>query len=1030
MPVIREKRQYESVGPVGVVRMNTGEVEMYQRIANANQQLTEFAIKTTATASKRVGAERAEQVEASRITSINPKTGKPEALDGLGLLLGMGNAEAQAYERVVQERFQQSIENEIKQKAGEIALKYENDPYSPEKYEEQMISYLDSMIEGAKVKGKESAYTNFIMNTGTQYITATKLNMMQERIRLDRAKTAQSVLSNIDDRQDLIRQMAANISKMPAGADRTQAESRLTALIEATVESARDAESSRLLKNGAGDATQQTSSTVYGEAYITGAMEGLDPTSASNLALAFADGDPSDLPDNLREIYDSATKYMYRTVKGADGKDIKVLNYDALDGVARAAKAKVQELTNDFQVNLPVEQLVTDAFINESIDLAGQLGPLVFDSDMPVNQMADLIDEKLNSAFGILESKYLDPASGLTKPQLNAAKQDVRGALAQGLLITAYDNHRGSPETARMEISDAYNRKDTSKLTGKTKAAVDALIRTAVPVEDDARIEEFIGDLQSNDKRNTARAKAAYKADIYHELSFNNRGASQGILESYKRGLSLLTGNEHLSGIEQENERRKLGASYASSFIGKVVQGYVVGSDGKNRKVTSSDLALAAAYALNGDDRGVPSELKDAVDSALGYSDRETVAASINRREVSLSKVEADLKVGADKKALIKNIASNQIINNPTTTDSETVEDYLVQISGMDNFFESSEMFNPANPAAQFLFKSTMSGVLPATLKTSLEDLAGGSFQGGAEAARNVLTFYSQMANQPRGNVIVNAFKGLSDDTTSKLEAIAQIHYSTGDEIGAIAAQMADNERDDGFAVTKRRAFAKAVKSKNPNGIDTTEFVMSVVEDAAQNREAINTLVPLADYLFSSLDAETIKTKLNNFYERSFVKTQGYVLDRGSRTGDRSRYALNAVFTDEEVQDFFIKKVNNELGGPRISMKPLDDQIEDRAFLMPMGVYNGGVTYLAVKRQGGLLVPIPNPKMGNMPFAFSTSEADVAAFAEGKGVKISLDSLTMEDIIEMRSSADQSVISKDTPMSFFSGGGFMSGGFR
>jgi hypothetical protein len=97
---------------------------------------------------------------------------------------------------------------------------------------------------------------------------------------------------------------------------------------------------------------------------------------------------------------------------------------------------------------------------------------------------------------------------------------------------------------------------------------------------------------------------------------------------------------------------------------------------------------------------------------------------------------------------------------------------------------------------------------------------------------------------------------------------------------------------------------------------------------------------------------------------------------------------------------------------------------------MPMGVYNGGVTYLAVKRQGGLLVPIPNPKMGNMPFAFSTSEADVAAFAEGKGVKISLDSLTMEDIIEMRGSADQSVISKDTPQGFFTGGGFMSGGFR
>lgn len=1029
MPVIREKRQYESVGPVGVVRMNTGEVEMYQQIAQANQTLTNTAIKHLGNVSKRIGAERAEQVDATRINSINPKTGKPEALDGITALLAMGNVEAEAYERVVNERFQQSIENEIKQKAGEIALKYENNPYAPEKYEEQMTSYLDSMIEGSRSNGKDTAYTNFIMNTGTQYITATKLNMMQERIRIERGKTAQSVLDNIDDRQDLIRQMAANISKMPAGAERTEAEARMNALFEATVESAKDAESSRLLKNGATRSTEQANSTIYGEAYITGAMEGLDPTSAANLALAFADGDPSDLPDDLREIYDSATKYMYRTVKGSDGKDIKVLNYEALDGVARAAKAKVQELTNDFQVNLPVEQLVTDAFINESIDLAGQLGPLVFDSDMPVNQMADLIDEKLNSAFGILESKYLDPASGLTKPQLNAAKQDVRGALAQGLLITAYDNHRGSPETARMEISDAYNRKSTSKLTGKTKAAVDALIRTAVPVEDDARIEEFILDLQSNDARNTAKFGEQQKAAAYSELSNLRNDVSRGSEEAYRRSLSLAS-SEYLSANQQASETAKVNGAYASSFVGKVMRGYVVGQDGKNRKVTSSDLALAAAYALNGDDRGVPSELKDAVDSALQISDKETVAASINRREVSLSKVEADLKAGADKKALIKNIASNQIINNPTTTDSETVEDYLMQISGMDNFFESSEMFNPANPAAQFLFKSTMSGVLPATLKTSLENLAGGSFQGSAEAARNVLTFYSQMANQPRGNVIVNAFKGLSDDTTSKLEAIAQIHYSTGDEIGAIAAQMADNERDNGFAVTKRRAFAKAVKSKNPNGIDTTEFVMSVVEDAAQNREAINTLVPLADYLFSSLDAETIKTKLNNFYERSFVKTQGYVLDRGSRTGDRSRYALNAVFTDEEVQDFFIKKVNNELGGPRISMKPLDDQIEDRAFLMPMGVYNGGVTYLAVKRQGGLLVPIPNPKMGNMPFAFSTSEADVAAFAEGKGVKISLDSLTMEDIIEMRSSADQSVISKDTPMSFFSGGGFMSGGFR
>ncbi len=63
MPVIREKRQYESVGPVGVVRMNTGEVEMYQQIAQANQTLTNTAIKHLANVSKRVCAEHAADVD-------------------------------------------------------------------------------------------------------------------------------------------------------------------------------------------------------------------------------------------------------------------------------------------------------------------------------------------------------------------------------------------------------------------------------------------------------------------------------------------------------------------------------------------------------------------------------------------------------------------------------------------------------------------------------------------------------------------------------------------------------------------------------------------------------------------------------------------------------------------------------------------------------------------------------------------------------------------------------------------------------
>jgi hypothetical protein len=50
--------------------------------------------------------------------------------------------------------------------------------------------------------------------------------------------------------------------------------------------------------------------------------------------------------------------------------------------------------------------------------------------------------------------------------------------------------------------------------------------------------------------------------------------------------------------------------------------------------------------------------------------------------------------------------------------------------------------------------------------------------------------------------------------------------------------------------------------------------------------------------------------------------------------------------------------------------------------------------------------------MDNMPFAFSTSEEDVRAFAQKRGVVSAMDSFTMDEIIEMRQN-DQLEKNKD-----------------
>ena len=324
MPVIRDQRQFGGVGPVGVVRMNTGGAEKYSRIAEATQQLTKLAISESAKAAEKSAIEQAEALDTARITTIDPKTGKPEALSVVANLGFIGGTGAQAYERVVQERFQQSIENEIKQKAGELALKYENDPYSADKYEEQMVSYLQNMAKTSEVGGKATAYTNFILNSGTQYITATKLNMMQEQIRRERAKTAQSISDNIEIGLDL----AYN-----AGLAGTLPDD----LVEAKVASARDGVASNLLNTNAENSTRIGMTVAYGEGVIVRMMDSLTTEQAVDLTNAFAIADPRDLNATQRAIYDEATKRLGTVIDGEFVPEVS-----AIKSLANTANAKSQ----------------------------------------------------------------------------------------------------------------------------------------------------------------------------------------------------------------------------------------------------------------------------------------------------------------------------------------------------------------------------------------------------------------------------------------------------------------------------------------------------------------------------------------------------------------------------------------------------------------------------------------------------------------------------------------------------------------
>lgn len=981
MPVIREKRQYESVGPVGVVRMNTGEVEMYQRIANANQQLTEFAIKTTATASKRVGAERAEQVEASRINSINPKTGKPEALDGLGILLGMGNAEAQAYERVVQERFQQSIENEIKQKAGEIALKYENDPYSPEKYEEQMISYLDSMIEGAKVKGKESAYTNFIMNTGTRYITATKLNMMDKRTRRERAKTAQSISDNIETGVDL----AYNVGLTGGIPDD---------LIEAKVAAAKDGAASDLLNPNAENSTRQAMAVSYGQGVLVRMMDGLPLEQALDLTDAFATASPDGLNKKQLEIYNEAVKRLGTTVKTKDG-DVFVPDVSAIKSLAAAAKTKTQEIKTDFDRRILESRSKEIALSDDTIAKSDNVFSDYFSESQNPSHASNRVIAWASASLEGLEAKGNNPYSGISSSEASSLQKNLVQNIISDAVVHAYNNSEGNPDEVRRALERAVLKQNVSDLSDEAAAAMSVVLKLPAKYRDETYTKKIIGEFASSDPRNNLAEKRALGQEqmsyLDSQLSLIENANTSQFAQEKQSELQAYINGSNLSDVQRASYERSLRKAVFKQDLNTALQGAV--------NLTSGDLRAAAFYASGSSDGSdVPEYLKAVINAASDNRvPNDTISNELTSRASRLGQKEQAQAAEAKMTEIAARLNAGSGVEN-SKQNKEIVSDMIIAAAKDPNYFISQQVYNPDNPATQLLTKSIMAGVVPDELDELMSNLSSG-FITNTNQAKNLLTLYSQFRSQPVGNKIVNIWgaKGsLTTDQIAQLESIHAVHVLTELDVSTIASNMAKNVADSGMKSDMRLAFGAQAGKENQE-ISPRNFVRFVVEDAAASSATLNELSSLASYLYAAgMPPDKIATDVKNYYNSVYQDTDGLVVDPRSLSGSKSRFALPVALPHDETRNFFIDKVNKELLalGETVSLG-------DGAILSPRGINaSGGVEYYVLKDNGYGYGAIPHP-FGI--FAVATDELDVREFAiKEQGVKLNALDLTMSEVLQKR----------------------------
>lgn len=1005
MPIIREKRQSKSAGPVGVVRMNLGGTEKYSRIADATQKLTTLSVSEMSRQSQLKGQRMAQDVDPSQILALNPETGKPKALDWVGEGRLFGRAGAEAYERVVQERFQSSMETELKTKANEIALKFKNNPYGAEQYKQQMDEYLKSMALNSEVDGKATYYTNFIMDQGEQYIASTTLHMQEQQINRQRQVTAQSIVDISGDRIDAVRQYAK------LGKDAGP-------LIDSILESIGDGESSFLLNEGSSAKYQQAIAVAHAEGVIAKTFSKLSHQSAGDISDAIALGDPSSLSAQERKIFDEASKYMLRSVDVGNGETADVLDYDALSALSDYASKSATDVLNDYSSDIRARRFF----------IAEQSKEVVVDSTQRMSSAIEGFnnpDVNPNSVFNSILNTFdnqkarlrrLGGENEITAAEYSNQVQQVREQSAKELMLVAFDSAEGTPVEIGRMINEALDEGNTSNFEGKSKLALDAILQITTPA-DNGFLDAVSADFVSNDARSSAKY-AAQQGLYQKELStqylkvIGSAKSTQESSELLEEFMSRIDSFDFLSTTQRDNYKNEAKNQSVKVFLASKLTGVVAAEDPSGeiirRKINSNDLAIAAEYAASGKKEGVPAYITDMVDLAEskegvpGYT--ETRLAQLTSR-VGIS--EAKQAERNRNEAVASNLLSSVVVED--TSPNRKVAESLIT-AGMedpDAYFRSTELLNPNNPSTRALYKVIESGVVPPMLASNFKQLANGTFTGNDSEARSLISLYAHFSRQPRDNLFINNWNNteLNADTKARLETISILSTSLEAPISNIANQLAE-------ATTPDANKARLAAFKNDaNSNSDSEFVLNAVPDAATNPEARKLLVGLAKYLHGPMSSGEISDVLKEYYDSTFSDTEGYVKDFASLSGFHSQHSLSNVFRNKGLKQFFINKVNIEvsmafkIAGVKGGAKHISNTaIQNRAFLMPIGSSSGGAAnYMLVEQSSGTIIPIVNPRDG-IPFQFSSHEPDVLEHARLMAVQEAdvNDVMTLEEVLDLR----------------------------
>lgn len=870
MAIIRERRQF-SAGPIGVVRASSAGEIVGQGISNFAGTVGGIMYQEAAKKAKKVGAETALGAEREDIITIDPSTGKPVAYEVPDTF---GAIAADAYQNVVLDRFQSSINEEIKLKAKELASKYED----PQTFSAMLGDYVSAMAGSS-----EGMFEEYITNTGESYRRSTEANLVAAKVAKERAAAAQSVLTNNNQANEQAYDLGA------AGDIEG-----VIALIDGRTQRTVDAINAGLLKAGSDTAARDRISASAIAGSLQGILEGasgLQSASVATYLITQGQRGAEGLSDGQRAALDSLKPYITR-----DNQSSVLSEFNRIQGGYDSIRsAKIAERQAEIDADLAkMESAATEILLGQikGDTLAAERASLT----MAEAFEHEIVGEMVSALDGHYQ-EYADQTDGLvragamTPEKAISLDRDRRRAISEGIL-----SQIGSTvtETQKVAIADYLDSGDLSRLSGLPDGAAQGIygyVQSGLYQSEDRDfaadfMTKSVSDMQLQVDKNLAQYNYSNET-VRIQSAIRDGTATEGDFKDF----GVLTSQLLNDGLIDDSV-----ATSAGRGMGLAQGKYIASRAGAS--ASSLQLTALSAYIASAgeDDAGLPEYLRSAGDSVISsVQEKDLMSASnyVNGMAEDRRKIEAERSAALEKADNLARIAAGYG-DNGSREDRELVDEWLEQVG--------VNVFDPDSVGDGDLY-SVMASAPSQALVDSLMSGAHGSPNAGFEVA---LEHYKYLSALPDSSgSFINRF-GASINAADKqfLADVIEVSRVSGKPPASVASDLYGSRTD----ADMTSLVSQALGGKTPRVF------------LENNRPSYST-IPEADTVVEywasrGLSEGGILDRLDSFVKTEYGESRGvdrFVYDSRSGVSGYTRGNLDITFPNEDERRAFTAIVEDTL---------------------------------------------------------------------------------------------------------------------